>query len=64
MVVVVEFPESGRGCAVLDSGGVGTAGTATVVIVTIEGEMGSATIGTSMTECMVAGSRDGCSSQS
>jgi hypothetical protein len=57
-VVVVEFPEGGRGRLVLDSagGGVGAAGAATVVVVAMEGEIVSPKAGAFMTECIVAGS--------
>ena len=64
VVVVVGLLESGRGRAVSDSGGVGAAGAATVVVVAIEGDMGSPSAGASITECMVAGSGGGCSCSS
>jgi hypothetical protein len=53
-VVVVELPEGNRGRVVLDSTadpGAG-AGAATVVVVAMEGEMGSSNVAALMTECM------------
>jgi hypothetical protein len=69
-VVVVEFPEGGRGRAVLDStvgsnsgagagAGAVAGGAATVVVVAIEGETGSASF---ITECIPTGSESGSSS--
>jgi hypothetical protein len=59
-VVVVELPEGSRGWLVLESagGGVGAAGAATVVVVAMEGDMGSPNAGAFMTECIVAGSKE------
>jgi len=53
VVVVVEFPVRGRGRVVLNSAG--GAGAATVVVVAVDGEMGSPNAG-----CMAAGSERGC----
>ena len=47
-MVVVEFPERGRGRVVLDSAG--DAGAATVVVVAMNGRMGSLNAGEFMTE--------------
>ena len=66
-MVVVEFPEGGRGRAVLDSavgsgsgsGSSAAGGGATVVVVAIEGETGSASF---ITECIPTGSESGASS--
>ena len=54
MGAVVELPERRRGWGVLDSAG--GAGAATVVVVAMDGEMGSPNAGAFTTECMVAGS--------
>ena len=59
VVVVVELREKGRGRVVLDSAG--GAGAATVVVVAMDGEMGSPNAGAFMTKCMVAGSGGDCS---
>jgi len=52
-VVLVELLERGRGRVVLDSAG--GAGAATVVVVAVDGAMGSPNAG-----CMAAGSERGC----
>ena len=58
-VVVVELPEDGGGSYwILDAG----AGAATVVVVAMDGEMGSPNEGAFLIECMTAGSGGGCSS--
>jgi hypothetical protein len=54
-VIVIEFPERGQGGIVLDSGGVGVV---TVVVVAMDGEMGSPNAGAFMTEWMVAGTKN------
>jgi hypothetical protein len=60
---VVVLPERERGRGVLDSAG--GAGTVTVVVIAMNGEMGSPNAGAFVThECMVAGSGGGCSSRS
>ena len=55
MVVIVEFPDGGRGRVVWESSaGAGAAGGgATVVVVAIEGDVGSASAAGFMTECIL-----------